>query len=82
MIGRIATVFLEGVKLMCEKQRAAEHALEKDYIANFEAAGATVYELTKEEKNALYEACADVYEMQRERTGSEAFDKFLATAGK
>ena len=78
----IKPIFLEGVKQMCAKQRAAEHDLEKDYIANFEAAGSIVYDLTKEEKGALYDACADVYAMQRERTGAELFDKFLATAGK
>lgn len=78
----IKPIFLDGVKQMCEMQRANEHDLEKEYIQNFLDNGADVYELTKEEKTALYEACADVYEMQRDRTGDEIFDAFLKTAGK
>lgn len=78
----IKPIFLEGVKQMCEMQRTSEHELEKEYIQNFKDAGATVYDLTKEEKDALYKACSDVYEMQKERTGAEIFKKFLATAGK
>ncbi len=78
----IKPIFLDGVAQMCEMQRADERALEAEYIQNFLDAGATVYELTKEEKDALYEQCVSVYEMQRERTGAEIFDAFLETAGK
>ncbi len=78
----IKPIFLEGIKQTCEMQRADERALEEVYVQNFLDAGATVYELTKEEKDALYMECESVYEMQRERTGAEIFDAFLATAGK
>lgn len=78
----IKPIFLEGIKQACAMQREDERTLEAEYIQNFLDAGATVYELTKEEKAALYEACESVYEMQRERTGDEIFDAFLATAGK
>ncbi len=78
----IRPIFMEGIKLMCKKQRETEYALEKKYIENFKADGADVYAMTKEEKAELYKACKDVYEMQKKRTGAEIFDKFLATAGK
>ncbi|MBF8984275.1 hypothetical protein IZY60_12075 [Lutibacter sp. B2] len=73
----IKPIFMEG-----EKQRADERTLEQEYIQNFLDAGATVYELTKEEKDDLYKKCESVYAMQRERTGAEISDKFLSTAGK
>lgn len=78
----IRTVFLDGLAMACEMQREEERELELSYIGIFEENGATVESLTAEEKDAFYALCEDIYTEQREITGADIFDRFLATAGK
>ncbi len=78
----IKPILLEGIKQACQMQRDEERQMELSYIDIFEANGATVYECTAEEKAAFYALCDDIYTAQREVTGADAFDRFLATAGK
>ena len=72
-------LILDGIHQMCEQQRAAERENEMQYLADFEAAGATVYTLTEEETAAFKESVQPVYDMWRERVGDELMDKWLAT---
>ena len=72
-------MILDGIHQMCEQQRAAERENEMQYLADFEAAGATVYTLTEEETAAFKESVQPVYDMWRERVGDELMDKWLAT---
>ena len=60
-------------------QRAEERANEMEYLADFEAAGATIYELTPEESAAFKELCAPVYAMWAEKVGQDTIDAWLAT---
>jgi TRAP-type C4-dicarboxylate transport system substrate-binding protein len=78
----IRDIFLDGLHQACAMQREAERELEISYVKDFEAKGATVYTNTIEEKAAFYELCKDIYSAQREVTGADVFDRFLATAGK
>jgi len=78
----IRDIFLDGLHQACAMQREAERELELSYVKDFEAKGATVYTNTIEEKAAFYELCKDIYSAQREVTGADVFDRFLATAGK
>jgi tripartite ATP-independent transporter DctP family solute receptor len=78
----IKPILLEGIKQACEMQRAEERQLELSYIDTFKEAGATVYENTADEKAAFYALCGDIYTAQRDVTGADVFDRFLATAGK
>ncbi len=71
---------LEGLHQACARQRQQERELERDYIATFNQNGATVYRCTQEEKEAFFQGCEDVYAAQRELTGADAFDRFVATA--
>jgi TRAP-type C4-dicarboxylate transport system substrate-binding protein len=75
----LRAIFEEGVHLMCEQQRAEERGLEMDYIARFKAEGATVEELTKAEVDALIESVKPVYDMWRDKVGSDLIDAWLAT---
>lgn len=72
----------EGVHKMAASQREEERAKEADYIARFQNEGATVYELTNEEKMALKEECASVYDWMRKKVGDDIMDKWLATVPK
>ena len=78
----IYDIWMDGIRQASAMQREMERELELEYVENFIAAGATVYESTDEEKAAFYELCADIYAQQRDITGAAVFDRFLATAGK
>ncbi len=78
----IYDVWMDGLHQACAKQRDMERELELKYVDDFIANGATVYACTDEEKAAFYELCKDIYEQQRDVTGADVFDRFLATAGK
>ncbi len=78
----IYDIWMDGIHQACEKQRTMERELELQYVDDFVANGATVYACTEEEKAAFYALCADIYENQRDVTGADVFDRFLATAGK
>ena len=75
-------IFVAGLHQACAKQREMERKLELEYVGNFVEKGATVYYCTEEEKQAFYERCKGIYADQREVTGPDIFDRFLATAGK
>ncbi len=72
-------LILEGVHKMCEQQRETERANELQYLKDFEAAGATVYELTADETKVFQDACASVYDAWRDKVGDEVMDAWLAT---
>lgn len=72
-------VLEEGVRLMCEQQRAEEKGKEAEYIERFKAEGATVEELTASEVEAFKTAVQPVYDMMRKKAGDEIVDKWLAT---
>lgn len=78
----IYDIWMDGIHQACQKQREMERELELKYVDDFTANGATVYALTPEEKAAFYELCKDIYTKQRDVTGADVFDRFLATAGK
>jgi len=78
----IKPILLDGIHQACQMQRDNERELELSYIDTFKENGATVYECTPEEKAAFYELCGDIYSAQRDVTGADVFDRFLATAGK
>lgn len=78
----IYDIWMDGIRQASAMQREMERELELEYVENFIAAGATVYESTDEEKAAFYELCADIYAQQRDITGADVFDRFLATGGK
>ncbi|MEW5784392.1 MAG: TRAP transporter substrate-binding protein [Bacillota bacterium] len=78
----IYEIWMEGIRQACAMQREMERELELEYVENFIAAGATVHDSTDEEKAAFYALCADIYAQQRDVTGADVFDRFLATAGK
>jgi len=78
----IREIWLDGLHQACEMQREMERELELGYVDTFIANGATVYASTDEEKAAFYELCKDIYDAQRDITGADVFDRFLATAGK
>jgi len=78
----IYDIWMDGLQQACAKQRDMERGLELEYVQNFIDNGATVYECTAEEKAAFYELCKDIYTAQRDVTGADVFDRFLATAGK
>lgn len=78
----IYDIWMDGIQQACAKQREMERKLELQYIEDFRDVGATVYELTPEEKTAFYERCGDIYAHQKEVTGGDVFDRFMATAGK
>jgi len=75
-------LIMDGVKQMCEMQRETERANELQYLKDFEAAGATIYELNEEETAAFTEAVQPVYDMWREKVGDEVMDAWLATVPK
>ena len=77
----IREIFLDGLHQACAKQRDMERELELGYIDTFIENGATVYYPTPEEKKAFFDRCGDIYADQREITGADVFDRFLATAG-
>lgn len=68
-----------GIKEMCRQQRDEERAKEAEYIERFKSEGATVYELTPDEKAAFIESVQPVYDMWRKRVGDEMMDKWMAT---
>ena len=72
-------LILDGVHQMCEMQREQERANELQYLKDFEAAGATIYELTDEETKVFQDACESVYDYWREKVGDEVMDAWLAT---
>lgn len=72
----------EGVHQMAASQRKEERANEAKYIERFKNEGATVYELTSEETDALLEASQPVYDWMENRVGKEVIDKWLATVPK
>lgn len=78
----IYDIWMDGLHQACAMQRETERELELQYVEDFIANGATVYALTEAEKAAFYELCADIYTEQRDVTGADVFDRFLATAGK
>lgn len=78
----IYDIWMDGIHQACAKQREMERELELSYVDTFIENGATVYANTVEEKAAFYELCKDIYAEQREITGADVFDRFLATAGK
>jgi len=78
----IYDIWMDGLHQACAMQREMERELELQYVEDFKANGATVYALTEEEKAAFYELCKDIYTKQRDVTGADVFDRFLATAGK
>lgn len=75
-------IFMEGVKMVAEKQRAEERANEEGYIERFKKEGATVEELTPEEVAAFREAVQPVYDNLRAKVGDEVMDMFLNTVPK
>lgn len=75
-------LILDGVHQMCAQQRETERDNELQYLKDFEAAGATVYELTDEETKVFQDACASVYDAWREKVGDEVMDAWLATVPK
>lgn len=72
-------IILDGIKQMCEMQRAEERANELAYLDTFEAAGATVYTLTAEESAAFKELCKPAYDLWAEKVGQDKIDAWLAT---
>lgn len=72
-------IFLEGVKLMCEKQRSEERANEEKYIKRFKDEGATVEELTPEEVAAFKKSVEPVYDKMRTKVGDDIMDQWLNT---
>ena len=78
----IRDIFLDGLHQACAMQRDMERELELGYVDTFIENGATVYYSTPEEKQAFFDLCTDIYAEQREITGADVFDRFLATAGK
>lgn len=72
----------EGVHKMAASQRKEERANEAKYIQRFKNEGATVYELTEDETNALLEASQPVYNWMEKRVGKDVIDKWLATVPK
>ncbi|HRV33448.1 MAG TPA: TRAP transporter substrate-binding protein DctP, partial [Anaerovoracaceae bacterium] len=72
-------IILDGIHQMCEMQRAEERANEMEYLASFEAAGATIYELTAEESAAFKELCKPAYDLWAEKVGQDLIDAWLAT---
>jgi TRAP-type transport system periplasmic protein len=78
----IYDIWMDGLHQACAMQREMERELELEYVDNFIANGATVYASTEEEKAAFYALCDDIYAAQRDVTGADVFDRFLATAGK
>lgn len=75
-------LILDGVHQMCEMQRTTERENELQYLKDFEAAGATIYELTDAETEAFKEAVQPVYDMWRNKVGDEVMDAWLATVPK
>ena len=75
-------IFIEGVHLAAEQQRAEERANEMKYIERFKNEGATVEELTPEEVQAFTESVQPVYDMWRQKVGDEVMDAWLATVPK
>ena len=78
----IYPIWMDGLHQACAHQREMERELEQGYVDNFLANGATVHASTPAEKEAFYAQCASIYAAQREITGADSFDRFLATAGK
>ncbi|MDD4584117.1 MAG: TRAP transporter substrate-binding protein [Eubacteriales bacterium] len=78
----IYDIWMDGLHQACAKQREMERELELSYVDDFIAKGATVYACTDEEKADFYALCKDIYTNQRDITGADVFDRFLATAGK
>jgi TRAP-type C4-dicarboxylate transport system substrate-binding protein len=72
-------IFEEGVQLMCEQQRAEERGLEMGYLERFESEGTTIEALTPAEINAFIDSVQPVYDMWRDRVGSDLIDAWLAT---
>ena len=64
---------------MCEMQRAEERANEMQYLKDFEAAGATIYELTPAESAAFKELCKPAYDLWAGKVGQDLIDAWLAT---
>ncbi len=77
----IKPIFLEGVKQMAEKQRNEEHENEADFIKQLEDAGCTVVEISDDFKEDMKDATKSVYDFQREISGADMVDRFLATGG-
>ena len=75
-------VFEEGVRQMCEQQRAEERANEMQYIERFRKAGTTIEELTVEEVAAFIKSVQPVYDLWRTKVGNEVMDAWLATVPK
>ena len=78
----IYDIWMDGIHQACQMQRDMERELELEYVDTFIANGDTVYTNTEEEKAAFYALCGDIYTDQRDITGADVFDRFLATAGK
>lgn len=75
----IREIVIDGVHQMCQKQRDMERENELKYLKDFEAAGATVYELSDDEIAAFKESVKPVYDTWREKVGDEVIDAWLAT---
>lgn len=75
-------LILDGVHQMCEMQRKTERENELQYLKDFEAAGATIYELTDDETAAFKKAVQPVYDMWRNKVGDEVMNAWIATVPK
>lgn len=78
----LRVIFEEGVHEMAKQQRNDERAKEDEYLARFEAEGATVTELSTEEVAVFIDAVQPVYDIWREISSKEIVDKWLATVPK
>lgn len=72
-------IILDGIRQMCEMQRAEERANEMQYLADFEAAGTEIYELTPAESAAFKELCQPAYDLWAKKVGQDLIDAWLAT---
>lgn len=75
----IREIVVDGVHQMCQTQRDTERANELQYLKDFEAAGATIYELNADEIAAFKEAVKPVYDQWRAEVGDDVIDAWLAT---
>lgn len=74
-------IFMDGVKQMGEMQREMECEYEKDYIQILTDGGAEIAEVPAEMLAEMKEAVKPVYDKQKEISGADLVDAFLATGG-
>lgn len=77
----IKATFIDGIHLMAEQQRDLEYKNEEGYMKALTDAGVEIVEMPADARQELREKMLSVYEFQKEVSGADIVDEFLATGG-